>query len=200
MVARWLAAGLATLVLASACSSSPVTSETTSGVTSGVTSGATSGVTSGVTSDTASDTTSEVAPADTTEQQAPPSEPAAMERAVRAWSEALNAGENEVAARLFELPALVAQGPTVIEFRTYEQLAAFHEELPCSGRIVSISFDEPDVALAVFELGDRRTGPCDAPAGTRAAARFVFREGRLQAWQQVPVPEDRAATTGDPVA
>lgn len=125
---------------------------------------------------------------------------ATMERVVRTWSEELNAGRDRAAARLFELPALVAQANAVLEFRTYEDLTVFHEDLPCSGTVVSISYDEPAVALAVFELGDRSPGSCDAPPGTLAAARFVFRDGRLYGWQQVPVP-DEAATFGEgPVA
>jgi len=121
-----------------------------------------------------------------------------MEETVRAWSDALNEGDNDAVARLFALPALIAQGDAIGEFRTYEQLAAWFSGLPCSGTIVSVSFDEPDAALAVFELGDRsETSPCDAPPGSKAAARFVFRDGKLIAWQQVQVPEEPPAASDE---
>lgn len=113
-----------------------------------------------------------------------------MERVVRDWSTLLNAGDNRGVARLFALPAVIAQGEFAGEFRSYDAIADFYARLPCSGTVVSISFDEPDVALAVFSLGHRTTSRCDAEPGTLAAARFVFRDGELVAWQQVPVPAD----------
>ena len=110
-----------------------------------------------------------------------------------------------LAAFLLAAPPLLAQGFAPDEARRRMTVPdGFAARLvacePLVRQPVSISFDEPDVALVVFELGDRLTGPCDAPAGTLAAARFVFREGRLHAWQQVPVPDDAGATTRASVA
>ena len=133
-----------------------------------------------------------------------------MEAAVRAWSRALNAGDNDAVARLFALPALISQGDRIGQFDTYAEIARFHEGLPCSGTVVSVTFN-PDEAVAVFELGDRGTTSCDAEPGSRAAARFVFRGGKIVAWQQVPVPdgavpdeepapEETPPETGVPVA
>lgn len=110
-----------------------------------------------------------------------------MEAIVRAWSRQLNAGDNAAAARLFELPALIVQGDRVGEFRTFEELAAWHAGLPCSGAIVSLSF-EGEFVIAVFELGDRPTSKCDAPPGSQAAARFLIRRGKIVLWEQVAPP------------
>jgi hypothetical protein len=118
-----------------------------------------------------------------------------MEAVVRAWSRALNAGDNDALARLFALPALIAQGDRIGEFTTYEEIAMFHSGLPCSGTVVEITFGT-DEALAVFELGDRGDVACDAAPGQRAAARFVFRGGKIVAWQQVPVPGEEPGQTG----
>jgi hypothetical protein len=180
-----LAAGLVALLLVVGCQGSGGEATPAAEPATTATEPATTGVPPATTS-TPPATTSPVEQA-TTDQ-------ATMERVVRAWSDNLNAGDNEALARLFALPALIAQVDGVGEFTSYEQIAAFFALLPCSGTVVSIAYDEPDVALAVFELGDRTTSPCDATPGTLAAARFVFRDGKLIVWQQVPVPGEQTPT------
>jgi hypothetical protein len=118
----------------------------------------------------------------------PPADAAEREAIVRAWSDALNRGDNLAAAELFVLPAIVVQGEFAGEFRTREDLTAWHASLPCSGRIVEISYDGPRV-IVVFELGDRAEGACDAPPGTRAAAIFLIRAGAIVGWRQIPPPD-----------
>ncbi len=44
--------------------------------------------------------------------------------------------------------------------------------------------------MAVFALGDRSTGPCNAAPGTLAAAAFLIENGKIAVWQQVAPPED----------
>jgi hypothetical protein len=112
-----------------------------------------------------------------------------MRAVVRAWSERLNAGDNAGVAKLFALPAIVAQGSYVFRFRTRAQLAEWHSGLPCSGRIVSMAIRGRS-ATAVFRLGDRGATRCDAP-GTLVAARFEIVDGKIAVWQQVPVPARR---------
>ena len=77
-----------------------------------------------------------------------------MEAAVRAWSRALNAGDNDAVARLFALPAMISQGDRIGQFDTYADIARFTRAFPCSGTVVDVTF-ETDEAVAVFELGDR---------------------------------------------
>ena len=110
-----------------------------------------------------------------------------MEAVVRAWSKRLNAGDNAGVARLFTLPALLIQGPYAYGLKTRAEIAEWHAGLPCSGRILSISFRGIQ-ATAVFRLGDRGRTACDAP-GTLAAARFKIVNGKIAVWEQVAVPE-----------
>jgi hypothetical protein len=109
-----------------------------------------------------------------------------MRAVVRAWSRLLNKGDNDGAARLFSLPAIVIQPPLAYRLQTYAQVALWHEGLPCSGKLVSISI-RGRYATAVFRLGHRVTSRCDAP-NTLAAARFEIVRGKIRSWQQVPVP------------
>jgi hypothetical protein len=118
-----------------------------------------------------------------------------MAAIVRAWSNRLNAGDNDGIAKLFGLPALVAQGGLIYRLDTRDQVAMWHAGLPCSGRIVSITF-AGRFATAVFRLGDRPSSKCDAP-GKLAAARFEIAGGKIVSWEQVPVPKQ---TETGPVA
>jgi limonene-1,2-epoxide hydrolase len=103
---------------------------------------------------------------------------------VRAWSGALNAGDNDAAADLFAPGAEVVQEGVVTRLRTHADAVAWNAGLPCSGTIVSLSTNGP-VVRATFLLGDRRTSRCDGP-GRRATAIFRVREGKIVLWHQVP--------------
>ena len=106
------------------------------------------------------------------------------ESVVRAWSKALNADDNDAAADLFAPNAQVVQGSVVTTLRTHADAVAWNTDLPCSGKIVSLSAHGP-VVRATFVLGDRKSSPCDGP-GKRAAAVFRIRGGKIVLWHQVP--------------
>jgi hypothetical protein len=112
-----------------------------------------------------------------------------MEAVVRAWSKRLNAGDNAGVARLFTLPATLIQGPYVYRLKTRAEIAEWHSGLPCSGRVLSISF-RGNRATAVFRLGNRGSTQCDDPGGL-AAARFTIVNGKISVWQQVAVPQQQ---------
>jgi hypothetical protein len=125
-------------------------------------------------------------PAASTAAKAPPTSPKQMKAIVHAWSNKLNAGDNEGLAHLFRLPAIVIQNYGW-KFNTYAQLAQWHSLLPCAGHIKSIQV-RGRFATAVFRLADRKGSPCDAP-GAVVAARFEIVGGKIVSWQQVAVPE-----------
>ena len=115
-----------------------------------------------------------------------------MDTIVRAWTKRLNAGDNAGVARLFRVPATVIQQPYRYRFTTRAQIAEWHSGLPCSGRIVAISFRR-NTTTATFKLGNRGTTPCDGPAKL-AAARFTIVKGLITVWEQVPVPKTSSTT------
>ena len=140
--------------------------------------------------------------------QPPPTEPAAataatatgpaseataseLEAVVRAWSAALNAGDNEAAADLFAPGALIVQAGVAVPLPDYAATVQWNASLPCSGTIVDIDIDVArGIVVATFALGDRSTGPCNAAPGTLAAAAFLIENGKIAVWQQVAPPED----------
>jgi limonene-1,2-epoxide hydrolase len=105
---------------------------------------------------------------------------------VRAWSKALNANENERAARLFAPGAHVVQAGFDVPLTSHALAVAFNASLPCAGRIVAIHV-RGSRATATFVLGERPKHRCDGP-GQRAAAVFTIRGGKIVRWEQIPVP------------
>lgn len=114
--------------------------------------------------------------------------PEALATVVRAWSEALNAGDDEAVGALFAIPAIVEQGGYTIRLTSRALAVEWARGLPCSGAITRLERLGEKAVLAVFTLGDRPASTCDAPAGTVAAAQFLIDEGRIVLWRQVEPP------------
>jgi len=109
----------------------------------------------------------------------------ADERLVRAWNQAVNLGDYESAADLFERGAVVEQlGESRLATRA--DAVAFNRSLPCRADVIDVEADGRST-LAAFRLREGRTGECDA--GGRARVRFVIRDGRIQEWRQLPAPQ-----------
>jgi hypothetical protein len=109
------------------------------------------------------------------------------EGVVRAWSSAVNAGDNETAADLFATNAEIVQGGAEQRFRNRADAVDWNAGLPCSGRIVHLETRGAEVT-ATFVLGDRPTSRCDGP-GAKARAVIRVRHGKIVLWHQVPVPQ-----------
>ena len=105
---------------------------------------------------------------------------------VRAWSAALNANDNEAAARLFATNARVLQPGVAVRLATHALAVGFNDALPCAGTITRLQVSGNQVT-ATFLLGERPKHTCDAP-GQKAAALFVVMNGKIVLWQQVAVP------------
>jgi hypothetical protein len=110
------------------------------------------------------------------------STPPSAESVVRAWSQELNTGDNDDAAKLFAPGAEIVQAGTTLRLNTEAQAVAWNAALPCSGRIVSIT-TSGDITRATFILGDRPKHKCDGP-GQKATAIFRVRKGKIVLWHQ----------------
>jgi limonene-1,2-epoxide hydrolase len=111
--------------------------------------------------------------------------PAGPATVVRAWTAALNRGDNEAAANLFAKDAVVVQNGLRLVLFNHHVAVLWMEGLPCSGRIVELRVRK-DVADATFVLGTRTRIKCDAP-GIKARTLFRVRKGKIVAWAQVAV-------------
>jgi limonene-1,2-epoxide hydrolase len=108
------------------------------------------------------------------------------ESVARAWSNALNADDNETAAKLFAPNAEVVQAGSAFKLATHKQAVAWNAALPCSGRIVAVKSRGATVTVT-FLLGDRKTTKCEGP-GQRATAIFRVVHGKIVLWHQAPTP------------
>jgi limonene-1,2-epoxide hydrolase len=104
------------------------------------------------------------------------------ESVVRAWSQALNMGDNNTAGKLFARGAEVVQGNAVLTLRTQHDAIAWNAGLPCSGRILSIH-TRGETATATFLLGNRPHSRCDGP-GEHATAIVKVVRGKIVLWHQ----------------
>ncbi|MEZ5102498.1 MAG: hypothetical protein R3C15_22420 [Thermoleophilia bacterium] len=120
--------------------------------------------------------------------------PDALAAVVRAWSEALNAGDDEAVGALFAIPAIVEQGGYTIRLTSRALAVEWARGLPCSGELVRLERLGEKAVLAVFTLGDRPGSACDAPAGTLAAAQFLIEDDRIVLWRQVEPPGAEGGT------
>jgi hypothetical protein len=106
------------------------------------------------------------------------------ESVVRAWSEAVNTGDDEAAAELFAPGAEVIQGESRARLRTYGDALLFNSSLPCAGRILRVE-NGKDGVTATFRLGERPRRRCDAP-GAEVQAFFRVEGGKITLWHQLP--------------
>jgi hypothetical protein len=108
---------------------------------------------------------------------------AGPEGVVRAWSDALNRGDDAAAAALFAPGARIIQGDTELVLADAKQARTWTGGLPCSGTIVALE-TKGDVVTATFLLGDRPRHSCDAP-GVKAETVLAVRNGKIVLWHQI---------------
>jgi hypothetical protein len=126
-------------------------------------------------------------------QGAAPSRPARPQdtRIIRSWADTLRAGRVGDAASHFTVPALVENGPPLLELRTRAAVEEFNRALPCGARLLDTR-QIGRYTVATFRLTERPDGDCGTGTGNKAATAFRFREGKIEEWRRVPVPEDPA--------
>lgn len=108
---------------------------------------------------------------------------ASPESVARAWSNAINTGNNDAAAKLFADDAQIVQPGHVIRLHSHSEAVAWNAALPCSGTILEV-VDADETATVTFRLGNRPSGACD---GTGATVRAIFRvrDGKIVLWHQL---------------
>ena len=70
---------------------------------------------------------------------------------------------------------------------THADAVRWNSALPCGGKITLLEPQSGGKILAIFLLTERPHHICDAP-GSKAAAVFQVRNGKIVLWHQVDVP------------
>jgi hypothetical protein len=103
---------------------------------------------------------------------------------VRAWSAALNSGDEEAAAELFGPKAVFVAGDYQTVLRTREQVLAFHREMVWCGPIVRLRAHSDEVE-AQFSLASRPYGHCERGGRERGSVYFRIRDGKIVFFDQI---------------
>ena len=119
---------------------------------------------------------------------------------VRQWADSLRQGDVAAAAKLFALPAKVANGTPLLTLKTRSQVRVFNTALPCGARLTTVSAHH-GYLIAVFRLTDR-SGPgaiksCPGK-GNRAATAFKIVKGHIAEWRRVLLPSEKGSATPAP--
>lgn len=113
---------------------------------------------------------------------------------VRAWSRAMRRGDIDAAARLFAVPAVIANGTSPVNLDTRAAVRRFNESLPCGSRVVATE-QHQGLTIATFTLTERPGAQCDGTGNTAKAA-FEIRGGKIVGWIRVGDGDDPPASGG----
>ena len=106
---------------------------------------------------------------------------------IKAWADALRAGNIQTAAGYFAIPSVAENGPILLHIHGAEEARRFNESLPC-GAILIRAQSAGEFTTATFRLTERPgPGVCGPGAGTTAETSFVIRDGKIAQWRRVGV-------------
>jgi SnoaL-like domain len=103
---------------------------------------------------------------------------------VRAWSAALNRGDEEAAAALFGSKVDFVAGDYQTVLRTRAQVLAFHREIGWCGPIVRLVAKGNEVE-AQFSLASRPSRHCARGGRERGSVYFRIRNGKIVFFDQI---------------
>jgi hypothetical protein len=106
---------------------------------------------------------------------------------IRRWSNTLRSGDVEAAARLFAVPATVANGGAPQRLTTFGAIRVFNASLPCGARLLRTRHKD-GYTVATFRLTRRRGADCGRGVGVLAATAFVVHRGRILEWLRLADP------------
>jgi limonene-1,2-epoxide hydrolase len=103
---------------------------------------------------------------------------------VTSWSQAINGGDDEAAAKLFAPDAVVIQAGQQTRLPGEAEALVFNSSLPCGGKIVKQSATANEVT-ATFTLTRRPGHMCDG-TGESAVTVFGIKDGKITLWHELP--------------
>ena len=106
------------------------------------------------------------------------------EAVVDSWSQAINGGDDEAAAKLFAKDAVVIQDGQRLTLASEAEALAFNASLPCGARVVGKKSDGNDVTTT-FTLTRRPGHMCDG-TGQAVVTVFTIEDGKITLWHQLP--------------
>jgi hypothetical protein len=103
---------------------------------------------------------------------------------VRAWSAAVNRGDDEAATALFGSKAVFIAGDYQVVLRTRAEVLTFHQEMVWCGPIVRLDREGEEI-VAQFSLASRPTSHCERGGRERGSVAFLVRDGKIVRFDQI---------------
>jgi SnoaL-like domain len=103
---------------------------------------------------------------------------------VRAWSAAVNRGDDEAAAALFGSRVVFVAGDSRRVLRTRAQTLAFNRAIGWCGPIVRLVRTDEEI-VAQFSLASRPSGHCERGGRERGSVAFRVRDGKIVRFDQI---------------
>ena len=103
---------------------------------------------------------------------------------VRAWSAAVNRGDDEAAAALFGSRVVFVAGDSQWVLRTPAQALAFNRAIGWCGPIVRLARTDEEI-VAEFSLASRPSGHCERGGRERGSVYFRIRDGKIVFFDQI---------------
>jgi hypothetical protein len=107
-------------------------------------------------------------------------------KVIRAWAQALSAGEISQAADLFALHVQVADGINPQHgLHTRQSIVAFNRSIACGQKLLEWQRGTQSNVIATFELTDRKgaAGECGKNVGQKTATAFVIERRLIQQYK-----------------
>jgi len=118
-----------------------------------------------------------------------PADPA-QTRVIRAWSDALRAGDVAGASAVWAVPSKVQNGTPVLTLPDRAAVRLFNGSLPCGSIVIAAGGAAHDFTIAEVHLTQRKGASCDAKPGATARTAIRVRDGRIVEWYRLPDDPD----------
>jgi SnoaL-like domain len=103
---------------------------------------------------------------------------------VRAWSAAVNRGDNEAAAALFGARVRFVAGDYQTVLRTHAEALRFNRAIGWCGPILRMARTGGEI-VAQFSLASRPNGHCERGGRERGSVAFRVRDGKIVFFDQI---------------
>ena len=121
----------------------------------------------------------------------------AQTKVIRAWSDALRAGDIAAASDLWAVPSKVQNGTPVLKLSSRADVLIFNGALPCGSVVTSTGAAGDGYTIAKLRLTQRKGARCDAEPGATARTAIRVRDGKIVEWYRLPDDPDAPRSQPD---
>lgn len=118
-------------------------------------------------------------------------------RVIRAWADALRAGDVDRAVSYWAVPSRAQNGTPLLLLGSRSAVREFNAALTC-GAVVTSTRRAGGYTIVRFRLAERPGGDCGPAVGASASSAIRVRRGKIVEWYRLPETPPREAPEPDP--